>query len=69
MAQPVKDLILSPQWLRSLLWLEFDPWPRNFPMPWVWPKQQQQQQKPEGNDIGQHLNSFFLFVFCLFTFS
>lgn len=32
MAQRVKD----PAW--SLLWLEFDPWPRNFYMPWAWPK-------------------------------
>ena len=29
----VKDLA------SSLLWLRFDPWPRNFCVPWVWPKQ------------------------------
>ena len=28
--QGVKDLALSLQQLRSLLWLQFDPWPRNF---------------------------------------
>ena len=26
----VKDLVLSLLWLKSLLWHEFDPWPRNF---------------------------------------
>ena len=26
----VKDLVLSLQWLRSLLWHGFDPWPMNF---------------------------------------
>ena len=28
----VKDLVLSLQWLRSLLWCKFSCWPRNFPM-------------------------------------
>ena len=28
----VKDLALSLQWLRSLLWCWFSPWPRNFKM-------------------------------------
>ena len=27
--QQVKDLVLSLQWLRSLLWCRFSPWPRN----------------------------------------
>ena len=36
--QQVKDLALSLQWLWSLLWHGFDPWPRNFHMPQVWPK-------------------------------
>ena len=31
-AQWVKDPALS------LLWLRFDPWPRNFRMLWMWPK-------------------------------
>ena len=34
MAYQLKD----PLWLRSLLWHGFSPWPRNFCMPWVWPK-------------------------------
>ena len=33
-----KDSALSLQWLRSLLWHRFDPWPRNFHVPQTWPK-------------------------------
>ena len=36
--QGVKDPVLSLQWLRLLLWHGFDPWPRNFYMPQVWPE-------------------------------
>ena len=36
--QWVKDLALSLQWLWVLLWLGFDPWPREFHMPWTQPK-------------------------------
>ena len=36
--QWVKDLVLSLQWLRSLLWYVLDPWPRNFCMLWAWPQ-------------------------------
>ena len=36
--QLVKDPTLSQQWLRSLLWCGFDPWPGNFHMLWVQPK-------------------------------
>ena len=38
MAQWVKDLVLSLQWLGLLLWCGFDPWPRNFHMLEVQPK-------------------------------
>ena len=31
-AQEVKDLALSLQWLGSALWLGFNPWPQNFHM-------------------------------------
>ena len=34
----VKDPVLSLLWAGSLLWLWFNPWPRNFCMLWVWPK-------------------------------
>ena len=38
MAQWVKDLVLSLQWLGLVLWLGFNPGPRNFCMPWMQPK-------------------------------
>ena len=38
MAQWVKDPRLSLQHLWLLLWHRFDPWPRNFHMPWSQPK-------------------------------
>ena len=34
-AQQVKDLVLSLQWLKLLLWLGFNPWPGNFHVLWV----------------------------------
>ena len=36
-AQQVKDLALSLQQRGLLLWLVFDPWPKNFYMPWAQP--------------------------------
>lgn len=36
MAQWVKDLVLSLQWLVCRLRGEFDPWPSNFHMPQAW---------------------------------
>ena len=38
MLEQVKDPVLSPQWLKSLLWPGFNPWPGNFHMPMAWPK-------------------------------
>ena len=38
MAQRVKDPALSLEWLRSLLWHRFDPWPGNFCRLWAQPK-------------------------------
>ena len=29
----------------SLAWNGFDPWPGNFPMPWVWPKKKKRKEK------------------------
>ena len=37
-AQWVQYPALSLQWLESLLWLGFDPWPGNFHVLWVGPK-------------------------------
>ena len=39
MAEQVKDLGLSVLWLWLLLWHRFDPWPGNFCMPQVQPKE------------------------------
>ena len=36
--QWIKDPGLSLQQLESLLWCKFNPWPRNFHMPQLWPK-------------------------------
>ena len=33
----LKDPALPQLWCRSQLWLGFNPWPRNFHMPWVGP--------------------------------
>ena len=41
----VKDPALSLQWLRSLLWFRFDPWPRNFCLPQVQPKNKKKKKK------------------------
>ena len=45
MTQQVKDLALSLQWLRSLLWHRFDFCPENFHMSWVWPKTKTETNK------------------------
>ena len=42
--QQVKDLELSLQQLRGLLWVQFQL--RNFPMPWVQPKRERERKKP-----------------------
>lgn len=43
----VQDLVLSLQWLRSLLWRWFILCPRNFHMPWAQPKQTNKPKKLE----------------------
>ena len=45
-AQLVKDLALSLQWLRSLLWCVFDSCPGNFHMLWAQPKKKK-KTKPQ----------------------
>ena len=41
----VKDSVLSLQWLRSLLWCGFDPWPGNVHVLWEW---QEKKKKEKG---------------------
>ena len=43
MAQWVKDLVFSLQWLGSLLWHGFNPWPRNVHMLWACPKKKKKR--------------------------
>ena len=43
--QQVKELALS------LLWCQFDPWPRNFHMLWAWPKKKRKKQSWEKKEI------------------
>ena len=38
--QWAKDLVLPQLWYRLQLWFGFDPWSRNFCMPWVQPKKE-----------------------------
>jgi len=44
-AQQVKDLALSLQRLRLLLWHRFDPWLGNFHMPWAQAKKKEEKRK------------------------
>ena len=46
MAQWVKDLVLSLLQLGLLLWCRFDPWQRNFHMPWAWPSKKSPSEFP-----------------------
>ena len=45
MSQWVKDLALSLQQLKSLLWHQFNPLPRNFYMLWAQPKKEKKKVK------------------------
>ena len=44
-AQQFKDPALLQLWHRSQLWLGFDPWPRNFHMPWAWSKKKEKKRE------------------------
>ena len=47
MAQLVKDLTSSLQWLRLLLWHRLDPWHRNLHMSRAWPKKKKKKRCAE----------------------
>ena len=51
MAQQVKDLALPLQWLGSLLWYGLEPWPGNFHLLQVWPKEKKNDlpRPPQGS--------------------
>ena len=48
----VKNLVLSLQCLRLLLWRRFDPWPRNFHMPRGQPPQKEKQDAKRSSHCG-----------------
>ena len=52
MAQQVKDAALPLQWLGSLLWCGFLPWPRNFQMPWTLPSKRRGRGEEDGSSWG-----------------
>ena len=55
----VKDSALSPLWLRLLLWLGFDPWPRNFGMLQAQPgKQKTKQTNKQKNNCSSYISSW-----------
>ena len=50
-AQWVKDLALTLQWLRSLLWLGFDPCPGKFHMPLAQPKKKNKKKNQKKKTV------------------
>ena len=62
MAQWVKDLALSLLWLGSRLWGRFGLWPRNFHMPWVWPKKRKKKKEKKREKNKKKLFFFGHFV-------
>ena len=54
-AQQVKDLALSLQWLGLLLWHGFDPWPVNFCMLQLWGKKKVNILRQKEKLISQSL--------------
>ena len=67
MAQQVKDLALSLQWLESLVWHGFDPWPRNFHMPRAQTKKKK-ERKAERKRNPYPISVSFLKIFCAHLF-
>ena len=47
-----QGLALLHLWYGSQMWLGFNPWPRNFHMPWVWPKKI--KKKKRLNKLGSN---------------
>ena len=63
MAQWLKDITLSLQWLRLLLWHEFHPWPGNFHMLWAWSKKREEKKSLSSPFLGNILPGDFHFPF------
>ena len=57
MAQWVKDLALSLQRRKWLLWCRFQPLPENFHMPWVWPNKTEKLSRREAVNSARDVGS------------
>ena len=57
----VKDLVLLQLWCGLQLWLRFDPWPRNFHLPGMWPKKGKKKRLNFRSGF-----YYFKVFFCLF---
>ena len=57
MAQEIKDLALSLEWLGLLLWYGFT-WPRHFSRTWVWPRKKKKKKEREREVHNLHVNIF-----------
>ena len=59
-AQQVQDPALSLLWLRLLRCMRcvFNPWPRNFHIPWVQPKKKKKKKKKKKSSLVCALASF-----------
>ena len=40
--------LLSQQWLQVLPWHGFDPWLRNFHIPWVWQEKERKREREKA---------------------
>ena len=56
MVQRVKGSVLSLQWLGSLLWQGFNPWPKNFHMLWAGPKKPKTKQIVSAQETTEAVN-------------
>ena len=72
-AQWVKDTASLPWWLRSLLWYRFDPWPGNFHIPWVQPKQRERREWRKLRKRARQSSNFYylwtgVFLVCVYIY-
>ena len=57
-AQQVRDPALSVLWFKLLPWHGFNPWSRNFHMPWIWTKKKEVILTHEGLYMGAQVATF-----------
>ena len=56
-AQRIKDPAFLQLWCRSQLWQGLDPWPRNFQMPWVLPKEKRKEKRKGEKERKESIRS------------